>query len=302
MSEPARHFRAIVEPPRFSRRLLATAVPVLLVYVGLVFAAVALSVRVPREPTRPRSSLVVTLLDAPQLGLPRSPGLAGSAPSAAAGSEATLPPLVGPEKRRARPTSVPKARPEAHAQTPSAGKREDAVGAAATHLGAAELPVGATVAPATAVAKSAALASEGSVGSGAAGSQGTSSRPGAGVGTGSGTGATGDHSGTGNKPGVASGDTEVLPFRDGMTRPSLVEKVDPVYTREARDANVSGLILTKCVITTNGSLKSCRIVKGIPQMDQAVLRALAKWRYTPVVYQGKTVAVEYVIPVRLTVQ
>lgn len=94
--------------------------------------------------------------------------------------------------------------------------------------------------------------------------------------------------------------TSVLAFMDGMTRPRLVSKVDPEYTREARDANVQGVVLAKCVITTFGTLERCRILKGIAAMDRAVLSALASWRYTPVLYRGKPTAVEYVIPIRLT--
>lgn len=86
---------------------------------------------------------------------------------------------------------------------------------------------------------------------------------------------------------------------DGMTRPKLLEMVEPSYTREARDAKVQGLFLAKCVITVSGSLQKCRVVKGLPLMDQAVLTALSRWRYTPVIYRGKPVAVDYVIQVRL---
>ena len=87
-----------------------------------------------------------------------------------------------------------------------------------------------------------------------------------------------------------------------MARPVLLSKVDPVYTREARDANVEGLILTKCVITVQGALQRCRIIKGVALMDQAVLQALAQWRYSPVIYQGKPTPVEYLIPVRVVAQ
>jgi len=110
---------------------------------------------------------------------------------------------------------------------------------------------------------------------------------------------TGSAAASGVRSGSGASDSSVLPFTDGMTRPALLSKVDPSYTREARDAQVAGLILTKCVITTEGRLVRCRIVKGIPLMDQAVLTALAQWRYSPVLYQGKPVAVDYVIPVRL---
>jgi protein TonB len=84
-----------------------------------------------------------------------------------------------------------------------------------------------------------------------------------------------------------------------MTRPSLVSKQEPAYPREALVAKVGGLMLVKCIITVEGALRSCRIVKGLPFMDQPVLQALASWKYTPVLFQGKPVSVEYVIPVRL---
>jgi protein TonB len=91
----------------------------------------------------------------------------------------------------------------------------------------------------------------------------------------------------------------VIPFGEGMTRPSLLSKIDPTYTRDALAAKVQGLMLVKCVITTRGNLESCRVVKGLPHMDSAVLSALAQWRYSPVLFQGKAVNVDYVIPVRL---
>lgn len=302
MAEPAPHFRAILERPHDAQRLLSGALIAVALYAALLVGAIVLSRRVVTPPRAPRSSLVVTLLDAPQTGLPRSTGEVGSAASAAPGSERGRPRLIGPERRAMRTAALPDARPEPQPKALPSDRREDGRGVAAKAQGSAGVPVGDTVAPTAAVAASAATASVGARGAGAAGSAGSSLTSGTGTGSGSGVGAAGARSGTGDQPGLASGDTEVLPFRDGMTRPSLLEKVDPTFTREARDANVSGLILTKCVITTSGALRACRIVKGIPSMDEAVLKALAKWRYTPVVYQGRAVAVEYVIPVRLMLQ
>jgi protein TonB len=120
------------------------------------------------------------------------------------------------------------------------------------------------------------------------------------AGTQSGAGARGNVTGLAAGGGAAHGGSEVLPFMDGMTRPKLLEMVEPIYTREARDARVAGLFLAKCVITTSGRLQKCRVVKGLPRMDQAVLDALSRWRYSPVIYQGKPVAVDYVIQVRLS--
>ncbi|MHB8879856.1 MAG: energy transducer TonB [Myxococcaceae bacterium] len=93
--------------------------------------------------------------------------------------------------------------------------------------------------------------------------------------------------------------TEILPFGEGMERPTVLEARPPSYTREALEAHVEGLMLVKCVITVEGRLEKCRIVKPLPHMEKAVLEALATYRYTPVTFQGRPVAVEYVIPIRL---
>jgi protein TonB len=98
------------------------------------------------------------------------------------------------------------------------------------------------------------------------------------------------------------GGTRAIPFGAGMTRPTLVSKVDIHYTQEARAARVEGVMLVKCVITEDGSLQNCRVVKPLPYVTPAVLAALTKWKYTPVTFQGKPVSVEYVIPVRVVAE
>jgi protein TonB len=96
---------------------------------------------------------------------------------------------------------------------------------------------------------------------------------------------------------------EVLPFGDGMTRPiPSPDNVPPRYTREALEAKIEGLMLVKCVITTEGHLENCRIIKPLPHMAEAVLTALKAWRFAPVMFQGRPVSVDYVIPVHLVMQ
>lgn len=94
--------------------------------------------------------------------------------------------------------------------------------------------------------------------------------------------------------------TDVLPFGAGMTRPEPISKPAPQYTREALEAKVQGLMIVKCHITTDGSIKNCRIIKPLPFMEQAVLDSLYAARYTPVTFQGKPVQVDYTFNIRLT--
>lgn len=89
--------------------------------------------------------------------------------------------------------------------------------------------------------------------------------------------------------------TIVLPFGEGMNRPELLAGPEPTYKPEALAANVQGTVLARCVITTDGTLEGCRIIKSMPSLDQSVLDALARRRYRPVSFQGHPIAVEYVI-------
>ncbi len=84
-----------------------------------------------------------------------------------------------------------------------------------------------------------------------------------------------------------------------MNRPTQVAgPTQPPYTREALVARVEGTLIARCVITTTGAVRNCRIIKGLPHLDQAVLQALQQRRYTPVLYNGQPVNVEYTFPFR----
>jgi periplasmic protein TonB len=94
----------------------------------------------------------------------------------------------------------------------------------------------------------------------------------------------------------------VIPFGAGMERPRLMAGSPPGYSKQARAASVEGTVLVKCVITTSGSLRDCRIIKGLPFLDEQVLDALASQRYTPVTFQGRPVDVEYVLTFKFKLQ
>jgi serine/threonine-protein kinase len=90
-----------------------------------------------------------------------------------------------------------------------------------------------------------------------------------------------------------------LPFSEGMSRPVELSGKDIVYTREALAARVEGTMSVKCVITKQGKVESCRVLKGLPHMNEAVVQALQSRTYKPITLQGKAVAVDYVFNIRL---
>jgi eukaryotic-like serine/threonine-protein kinase len=102
-------------------------------------------------------------------------------------------------------------------------------------------------------------------------------------------------------PVVAEAPRDVVPFGEGMTRPVLMQPGRPItYTREAIAARVEGVSIVRCVITAEGAVERCKVIKPLPFMDEPVLEHLQSQRFQPVTYQGKPVSVGYNFSVRLT--
>ena len=116
--------------------------------------------------------------------------------------------------------------------------------------------------------------------------------------------APGSTSEAGVKGAVAGGPPNVVvPFDlTRMERPKRLSGQLPNYGRKARRACAQGTVIAKCVIGKTGGLTSCRIIRSLPPLDEAVLDALATWQMTPVLFQGSPVACEYTIPFKFQLQ
>ena len=65
----------------------------------------------------------------------------------------------------------------------------------------------------------------------------------------------------------------------------------PVYPQAALDARVQGEVLLEIVIGTDGRVADARILKSVPQLDQAAIEATLAARYEPVQINGLPVRV-----------
>src|SRR5262245_45401046 len=77
------------------------------------------------------------------------------------------------------------------------------------------------------------------------------------------------------------------------TRPIPIVPPDPVYTRQAKAERVEGDAVVKCLLTKEGIATNCRILQGLPHMNEAILEAIAKARYKPATYDGKPIEMQY---------
>jgi protein TonB len=104
-------------------------------------------------------------------------------------------------------------------------------------------------------------------------------------------------------PGAAGsggdGSRSVREFRETMSPPRRLSGPDPQYTPQALEHEVEGTMLVRCVVTVEGTVHGCRVVKSLPFMDRAVIDALEQRRYAPALENGIPVEVEYAFVVKL---
>jgi TonB family protein len=82
-----------------------------------------------------------------------------------------------------------------------------------------------------------------------------------------------------------------MPTGAGLAPPKKTKYVKPVYPQAALDARVQGEVLLEIVIGTDGRVADARILKSVPQLDQAAIEATLAARYEPVQINGLPVRV-----------
>jgi TonB family protein len=82
-----------------------------------------------------------------------------------------------------------------------------------------------------------------------------------------------------------------------VERAKLVERVEPVYPPQARQARVTGTVQLHAIIAKDGTVRNLGVKSGPPLLTQAALDAVKHWRYWPTFQNGNLVEVETTIEV-----
>ena len=90
-----------------------------------------------------------------------------------------------------------------------------------------------------------------------------------------------------------------IPFDETMTPPRRISGPDPSYTLQAIEHDVEGTMLVRCIVGLDGSVRSCRVVRGLPFMDREVVDSLERRRYTPALVSGHPAEVDYTFKIEL---
>jgi periplasmic protein TonB len=115
---------------------------------------------------------------------------------------------------------------------------------------------------------------------------------GAGIGTGKG-GGVGSGNGVGFGPGEGGGiGGGVFRVGGGVTAPSLIYKVEPEYSEEARKAKYQGTVLLYVEVDAGGHAQNIRVLHSLGLgLDEKAMEAVKKWKFRPGYKDGKPVRV-----------
>jgi len=88
--------------------------------------------------------------------------------------------------------------------------------------------------------------------------------------------------------------------KQNIKPPKLIKTVDPVYPEEARKAGIEGIVVLEATTDKTGHVKSVRVLKSIPMLDQAAIDAVKQWVYEPMVIDGEPKGVTFTTTTRFT--
>ena len=83
------------------------------------------------------------------------------------------------------------------------------------------------------------------------------------------------------------------PGEPGLTPPKVASKVEPQYTKEARQAKIQGATALTLVVNEKGRPESIRVKTSLDAgLDQKAIAAVKQWKFEPARIKGKPVSIE----------
>lgn len=75
------------------------------------------------------------------------------------------------------------------------------------------------------------------------------------------------------------------------TQPKIIHKVEPKYTKQAREEKIEGTVELSIIISAAGMPQRFTVTKTLdPGLDKNAIEAVRHWRFKPATKDGKPVA------------
>ena len=94
-----------------------------------------------------------------------------------------------------------------------------------------------------------------------------------------------------------------LRIGNGATPPTVLSRVEPQYTQEARLARLNGTVVLQTVVKNDGTVDVIRVVRGLPLgLTDSAVEALKQWKFRPGKKDGQDVDVALNIEINFNLQ
>ncbi|HSA96705.1 MAG TPA: energy transducer TonB [Acidobacteriota bacterium] len=85
--------------------------------------------------------------------------------------------------------------------------------------------------------------------------------------------------------------------KPNITAPRLIERVPAVYPEAAKKAGIEGTVVLSVSLNEKGQVIRARVIKSIPELDEAALEAVRHWKYEPMTVDGKPRPIVFTVEV-----
>lgn len=87
---------------------------------------------------------------------------------------------------------------------------------------------------------------------------------------------------------------------DAIPPMALKDNPLPKYPAEARNKGVTGTVLLKIIIDTEGHVGKVEVLRGEEPFISAAIETVKKWKYKPAYYQNKAITIYHIVKIPFT--
>ena len=89
----------------------------------------------------------------------------------------------------------------------------------------------------------------------------------------------------------------------GVLPPKKIYFPQPLYTEEARQARIQGVVILEAIIDERGLVQNVKVLKGLPEgLSDSAVETASKWEFEPATLNGEPVPVYFNLTIRFSLQ
>jgi len=80
--------------------------------------------------------------------------------------------------------------------------------------------------------------------------------------------------------------------------PQLIKKVNPIYPDSVKKKGIAGVVILELTTDIYGRVARIKVLRSIPELDEAAIVAVKQWIYEPFIMEGKPRSVIFTVTCR----